>query len=174
MKKLFAILLMVIAANSTAEYKENASKSKDILCMAEAVYREARGEPYIGKLAVAQVVLNRASHYLYPNSICEVVFQKYQFSWTVGFKAFLAPIDYIILAEKAIHEKHELSNFKATHFHTKYVSPNWNLQKLTSIGNHIFYKHYERSYQKRDSSWHGSRKFERGLSSSSKRAGGRI
>jgi hypothetical protein len=49
--------------------------AKELWCLSQAVYFEARGESYRGQVAVAQVVLNRLKHRLYPKTICGVVFQ---------------------------------------------------------------------------------------------------
>lgn len=55
-------------------------------CLIENVYYESRGEPLSGQIAVAQVTLNRVRSKRYPNTICEVVHQPYQFSWTLNKK----------------------------------------------------------------------------------------
>ena len=55
--------------------------SRDVDCLSQAVYYEARGESLAGQQAVAQVVLNRARHPGFPKSICAVVFQTCQFSF---------------------------------------------------------------------------------------------
>jgi hypothetical protein len=48
---------------------------RDLECLTDAVYYEARGESLEGQAAVAQVVLNRARAPHYPKSVCGVVFQ---------------------------------------------------------------------------------------------------
>lgn len=138
MKKAILILLLSFTFTNTA-VTESSNTTRETLCIAEAIYREARGEPYLGKLAVGQVVINRTRHKNYPSTACEVVFQKYQFSWTKRFKRFKATPEDIHLAFKVKHGEHELKNFKATHFHANYVNPKWNLRKIRTIGNHIFY-----------------------------------
>lgn len=52
-----------------------------ILCLSSVLHYEARGEPLEGKLAVAEVVLNRVEHHRFPDTVCEVVTQPRQFSW---------------------------------------------------------------------------------------------
>ena len=52
-----------------------------IMCLALAAWHEAKGESDKGKLAVMEVVHNRATHNKYPNRVCDVVKQKGQFSW---------------------------------------------------------------------------------------------
>lgn len=53
---------------------------QDINCIARAVYHEARGEPVMGQIAVAHVILNRAHSGTYSQKICEVVYQPNQFT----------------------------------------------------------------------------------------------
>jgi len=129
--------------------------SKEIKCLAEAIYYESAQEPYEGKLAVAQVVLNRVDHPNYPKNICSVVYQKTvnnenivicQFSWT----CYNHPIkdrhkweEALIIARKSLTQEvlHvKLASMKALYFHANYVNPGWNKQRIVArIGNHIFY-----------------------------------
>tara|TARA_B100001105_G_C22278418_1_gene394190 strand:- start:348 stop:884 length:537 start_codon:yes stop_codon:yes gene_type:complete len=78
---------------------------EETYCMALNVYYEARGEGWKGKTAVAHVVLNRAEHEKYPNSICGVVLQaktwkdrvirdRCQFSWYCDGKVDLPQLQY--------------------------------------------------------------------------------
>lgn len=53
---------------------------KQVECLTQAIYHEARGEPERGQVAVAQVVLNRLKSGLFPETICEVVYEPKQFS----------------------------------------------------------------------------------------------
>lgn len=59
-----------------------ANIDKELRCLALNVYHEARGEPIQGQLAVAYVTMNRLVSGRYPTSICDVVWQDRQFSWT--------------------------------------------------------------------------------------------
>jgi spore germination cell wall hydrolase CwlJ-like protein len=70
--------------SSVAMAKEAIDKEikKSIRCLALNVYHEARGEPVEGQLAVALVTMNRVASKRYPNSVCNVVWQRRQFSWT--------------------------------------------------------------------------------------------
>lgn len=54
---------------------------KEINCLAEAIYFEARGEPELGKLAVAHVIWNRTQSDKFPDTVCGVVKQKGQFTY---------------------------------------------------------------------------------------------
>jgi len=52
-----------------------------LLCLTSAIYHEARGEPLLGQMAVAEVIVNRVVHRAWPNTVCEVVKQDKQFSF---------------------------------------------------------------------------------------------
>ena len=52
-----------------------------LLCLQLAIYHEARGEPELGQIAVAQVILNRVSSEPFPDTPCGVVYQPRQFSF---------------------------------------------------------------------------------------------
>jgi spore germination cell wall hydrolase CwlJ-like protein len=109
-------------------YQTVKATNAELLCLAKNIYYEARGEPTRGKIAVAQVTLNRVTHRTeFQSSICQVVYAKHQFSWTM-----------------AAHREPRgpaLPNFKALYFHNLTVQPHWNKTKelVARIGNHIFY-----------------------------------
>ena len=65
------------AAQSKVE--EIKVKQKELECLARNIYWEAANESYEGKLAVAQVTLNRTKASGYPNTVCEVVYQKMEY-----------------------------------------------------------------------------------------------
>ena len=52
-----------------------------LMCLTLAIYHEARGEPLLGQMAVAEVIMNRVNHRSWPNTVCKVVKQKAQFSF---------------------------------------------------------------------------------------------
>ena len=65
-------------------YQTVKATNAELLCLAKNIYYEARGEPMHGKIAVAQVTLNRVTHRTeFQSSICGVVYAKHQFSWTM-------------------------------------------------------------------------------------------
>lgn len=113
-----------------------------VKCLGEAVYREARGESYRGQLAVAQTVLNRVRSPQFPNTVCGVVFQKGQFSWTKTWRAgdWNSDHHHQQVARVALMGTHSLRDFKALYFHNHTVRPQWKRKYLATIDNHIFYK----------------------------------
>lgn len=127
--------------------------SREEMCLTQAVYFEARGEPLIGQVAIAEVVLNRVVNPRYPNDACEVVFQnqhkpnRCQFSFACDGKTdrptdpqawerALKIVSLVMSGERSGVAK------RATHYHASYVSPYWRLHfdKVGEVGRHIFYR----------------------------------
>jgi spore germination cell wall hydrolase CwlJ-like protein len=117
------------------------------LCLAKAVYFEARSESLEGQLAVAEVVLNRARSGVYPPSVCGVVTQHAQFSF-IRAGRFPAPNTasdawHRALAIAEIASKHLATEVAANvlWYHADYVAPAWGRQRtrVAQIGAHIFY-----------------------------------
>lgn len=136
MRKLLLALALTVSFQSLADDSE-------LVCLAKNIQAEAGGESRIGKLAVAQVTLNRVRHKAYPNNVCDVVFQPKQFSWTHTKPNVKYTKESMLVAKIALSGKHQLSNFKATNFHTLQVKPKWSskLKRAGVIGNHVFYYH---------------------------------
>jgi N-acetylmuramoyl-L-alanine amidase len=77
------IALIIIWTQGKPEQKVSSDLSEDdLFCMVQNVYFEARGENALGQAAVAHVTLNRVKSPAYPDSVCGVVWQPGQFSWT--------------------------------------------------------------------------------------------
>lgn len=132
----------------------NTYSERERWCLATAIYFEARGESYRGQVAVAQVVMNRVKHSLYPDTICGVVFQnqtwrnRCQFSFACdGIPERVNEPEPWRQAESIADQVtagslylSEVAN--ATHYHANYVYPHWapRMTRLTRIGAHIFYR----------------------------------
>jgi spore germination cell wall hydrolase CwlJ-like protein len=126
-------------------------------CLALNIYREAGHEPFEGKVAVAQVTMNRVAHPEFPKDVCGVVYQKTtaiktvcQFSWYCDSTHRNRPVNKEAYAESyAVAKKVYLEGFKldilndALFYHADYVNPRWNLDKIGKIGVHIFYRKKE-------------------------------
>lgn len=129
-----------------------------VMCLALNIYHEARGEPLVGQIAVAQVVLNRVESPQFPNTICDVVkdghynenvpvINKCQFSWWCDGKSD-TPQD-TVRWENSLHlaatlaEKPYLDVTEgALYYHATYVKPYWadHFKETVTINNHIFYR----------------------------------
>ena len=131
------------------------TRERQLECLAMNIYREAGHENFEGKVAVAQVTMNRASHPSFPKDVCAVVFQKSvvidrvicQFSWYCDTAHKARPINQsaynesMAVAKKVLLEGFRLDVMKeALYYHANYVNPQWNLEKIGTIGNHIFYR----------------------------------
>jgi spore germination cell wall hydrolase CwlJ-like protein len=131
------------------------TRERQLECLAMNVYREAGHENFEGKVAVAQVTMNRASHPSFPQDICAVVYQKSvimdrvicQFSWYCDTAHKARPVNQtaynesMAVAKKVLLEGFRLDVMKeALYYHANYVNPQWNLEKIGTIGNHIFYR----------------------------------
>ena len=128
--------------------------TKDVNCMAEAIYFEARGETYRGQVAVGQVVMNRLAHPIYPKDICQVVFQNEQMHNACQFSFACDGIPETVDDPRSWKQAEEIAKGvisgslylpevgKATHYHATYVYPDWapRLKRVTKIGHHIFYQ----------------------------------
>lgn len=78
------ILFQAIAAAAAGHPGGAGVARQDALCLARNIYFEARGEGREGQEAVASVTLNRVRSAVWPASVCEVVYQPLQFSWTAA------------------------------------------------------------------------------------------
>jgi hypothetical protein len=128
-------------------YVNFGNQSEEQLCLAKAIYFEARGETLEGQLAVAEVVLNRARSGRYPPTICAVVTQPAQFSFIrAGRFPTVDPTSDCwkkALAISEIASKHLATSLapNVLWYHATYVAPAWGRQKTRAaqIGTHIFY-----------------------------------
>lgn len=120
----------------------------DIFCMAKNIYHEARNEELIGRYAIAQVTLNRMHHNDYPDTVCDVVMDPYQFSWANNRKIrWTHPKDKawqesVEIAEDVILRGKRVKGLEgALFYHANYVRPKWRKPqaKIAQVGNHIFY-----------------------------------
>lgn len=116
------------------------------MCLAVAVYFEARGEPLPGQYAVAEVVMNRVKDKRYPNTVCGVVFEKKAFSFTHDGKPDKLPNAHTRASKRALEvAKTILSGpvlgITSTHYHTVKVKPYWRkyFDLDGKVGGHIFY-----------------------------------
>jgi spore germination cell wall hydrolase CwlJ-like protein len=125
-------------------------------CLALNVYYEARGEPKPGQYAVAEVTMNRVASEYYPDTVCEVVYQK---RWDRLRKRYVGAFSWTELhrrpapegkewrrawevAETVYGNRHETKLDGVLHYHAVYIKPSWSRGKkpVARIGKHLFYK----------------------------------
>jgi spore germination cell wall hydrolase CwlJ-like protein len=138
---------------ATLDAMPRARGGRDLQCLTEALYFEARGESIRGQYAVAEVILNRVDNANYPNSVCAVVNQgtgqRYacQFTYTCDGRPER-------VTETTVHRRlGQIARIMldggprnltqgATHYHTTAVNPRWArvYPRTARIGTHIFYR----------------------------------
>ena len=130
-------------------------RQKQLDCLARNIYHEAGYEPFEGKVAVAQVTINRTESGQFPSDICQVVYQKNivytkvlcQFSWYCDSASLKKPMNGPVytesmeVAKKVLLEGFRLPSMKdALYFHGDYINPGWKRERVAKVGHHIFYK----------------------------------
>ena len=143
---------------SSSQYKTSfvsaSERTKQLDCLTRNIYWEAANEPFEGKVAVAQVTMNRVESGKFANSVCGVVYQKNvvydrvicQFSWFCDGSSKIKPIypahwkEAEEVAKKVLLEGFRLPSVKnALYFHADYVNPRWGKPQVAKFGRHIFY-----------------------------------
>jgi spore germination cell wall hydrolase CwlJ-like protein len=137
-----------------AGYVSAQEKIKQLDCLTRNIYWEAASEPFEGKVAVAQVTMNRLESGRFGDSVCGVIYQKNviyekvicQFSWVCETTHKVKPVyqplwkESELVAKKVLLENFRLPGLKdALFYHADYVSPGWKKPKIDKIGRHIFY-----------------------------------
>lgn len=146
----FAATVCIASFVSTAAVAGNCDEDKELKTLALNIYHEARGEPDEGKRMVGEVTLNRVASKYYPDTVCDVVYQRSQFSW-VSTKKNTSPRekaaweDSLEIAEELLSDGKESYDHLATHFlnpRTLKSKPSWSkkFKKVDEIGNHVFYR----------------------------------
>lgn len=120
--------------------------SRELNCLAGAIYFESKSEPLEGQLAVGRVIVARSKSGRYPGSYCGVVFQPSQFSFVRGNsmpginKSSQDWREAVALARIADAGSWKSPVEGALSFHAARVSPGWRLARVARVGNHIFYR----------------------------------
>jgi spore germination cell wall hydrolase CwlJ-like protein len=130
--------------------------NSDFHCLVDNIYHEAGNQPWVGKMAVAYVTINRVKDERWPSSICEVVWQKTatstcQFSWTCQIdkvkrrkinEQWWNESQDVVYEIMKVYDPYSDPIRGATHFHATYVKPNWGnkLYRVVTINDHIFYR----------------------------------
>jgi N-acetylmuramoyl-L-alanine amidase len=150
MTKKFGQIEQIEESKITAELRD-----RQLECLAKNIYYEAGNEPFEGKVAVAQVTLNRVDSGSFPNDVCKTIYQKNmfyektvcQFSWYCDRATTMKPInravynESMIVAKKVLLEGFRLPSLEhALYFHGDYINPGWNRQQVAKVGRHIFYR----------------------------------
>ena len=111
-----------------------------LMLMARVIYGEAAGEPYIGKVAVGAVVLNRVRSPLFPDTIAEVIYEPWQFSCVGNWMFNSYPDQDSIRAAKDALAGWDPTGGALYYFNYHIVTNSWLWSKPVAriIGNHLF------------------------------------
>ena len=130
-------------------------RERQLKCMADNIYYEAASESAEGKIAVAQVVMNRVASGQFPTDPCKVIYQRNvfysgavcQFSWYCDGSTQRRAVRQDLwnesydVAKMVLLEGFRLPSLRdALYYHADYVNPQWRKVKVAKIGRHIFYK----------------------------------
>lgn len=114
--------------------------SNDLYMLAKCIYAEARGEPYVGKVAVGAVILNRVANPNFPNTVYGVIYQPWAFTAVHDGQINLEPD-----AEAYQAANDALSGWDPTYGSIYYYNPavatsSWIFSRQTQvvIGDHVF------------------------------------
>lgn len=132
-------------------YDEKQRVMREVECLARNIYFEAGSEPRNGKIAVAEVTMNRVQSSQFPKTVCGVVYQRTsktcQFSWVCKKNKVVRSkemwLESLRIAENILISKRRYGIIGgAQYFHADYVNPSWADEKqlVIKIGRHIFYR----------------------------------
>jgi N-acetylmuramoyl-L-alanine amidase len=114
--------------------------ANDLRLLANAVHGEARGEPYIGQVAIAAVILNRRDNPKFPNTVPSIIFQPGAFTAVADGQIWLTPNK---TSEKAVQDA--LRGWDPSSGAIYYFNPVtatskwiWSRPQIKRIGRHIF------------------------------------
>lgn len=129
--------------STTADYlgiNLGSQSSNDLYLIAKCIYAEARGEPYVGKVAVGAVILNRVEDPNFPNTIYGVVYQPWAFTAVYDGQITLEPD-----AECYQAAQDAMNGWDPTYGCIYYYNPatatsEWIFSRkvVTQIGKHVF------------------------------------
>jgi N-acetylmuramoyl-L-alanine amidase len=144
------------SGDDTARAEAAQIRARELHCLAENIYYEARGEPLDGQYAVAEVTLNRVRSPRYADTICEVVYDTRwdplrrrrvgHFSWTElqeRDEPWGPAWEQAMTVANAVYNESYMPLVpNALHYHAVSVQPYWarSMDSVAKIGNHVFYR----------------------------------
>ncbi|OYU36578.1 cell wall hydrolase [Novosphingobium sp. PASSN1] len=123
-----------------------ASLSREMECLAGAIYFEARSETLAGQLAVGRVIVTRAASGRFPSSYCGVVYQPSQFSFIRAntmpavnhdSRLWQQAVKIALIADSGTWKSPVEG---AMFFHAAHVAPSWGKTRMARVDNHVFYR----------------------------------
>lgn len=150
MRYLILVILMLITTTADAKSRHRtqrqAAPADAAVCMAQAIYHEARNESLQGRIAVGNVIMNRVNSTGYADTVCGVVYERCQFAFTCRRHKqidWASNDDLLQLSREIMAGKYQDYSQGAISFNNRPFK-NRGLVKTTKIGNHYFYRGYAR------------------------------
>ncbi len=130
----------VVGKKTWNTLKKNSVNANELTLLAKLVHSEARGEPYMGKVSVAAVVMNRLQSPQFPNTLRGVIFQKGAFTAVDDGQFWLTPDKSAYKAAWEAARGWDPSSRALYYFNPKTATSNWiwTRPQIKKIGNHIF------------------------------------
>lgn len=141
-------LLLITLSNPANSYIKVKVKTVDLKCFTDNLYHEARGEPILGLVLVGESVINRKNDKRWPSTICKVIYQPKQYSWTSlplkkhkdeKLYKLLEDLAYIMLSKPTLENTTGINHYLRCDIRDKV---DWweEMEFLGAVGNHCFYK----------------------------------
>jgi spore germination cell wall hydrolase CwlJ-like protein len=134
------------SAPEAVAHEASRASDRDVSCLAEAIYFEARGTGLTGETAVAHVVVNRAKSPKFPRSICGVVGDGCQFSYRCDGRADVlaeagSRARAFKVAETVLSGAPDITH-GALFFHSARAAPGWfnSRPRVGTFGGNVFYR----------------------------------
>ncbi len=116
------------------------ARSDEMDLLTRVVSAEARGEPYVGQVAVAAVIMNRVQNPAFPNTISGVIYQPLAFESVADGQIWMTPAAHAGRAARDALNGWDPS-YGSVYFWNPYKPVNpwvWSRSIVTQIGRHVF------------------------------------
>lgn len=137
--KTAAALGMTLTSSSSSN---SSYSSQDVYLLAKCIHAEARGEPYVGQVAVGAVVLNRVKSSSFPNTIAGVIYQPYAFTAVIDGQMNLEPNETAYNAARDAMNGWDPTNGCIYYYNPATATSSWIWSRpvMITIGKHNFAK----------------------------------
>lgn len=134
--------LVIPTGSGVSDIKGISATPQELDYLARAVYSEARGEPFLGQVAVAAVILNRVAHPDFPNTIAGVIFQPWAITAVNDGQFWLTPNQTAYQAAQQALAGADPSGGALYYYNPITATNQWIRSRviLTRIGSHVFAK----------------------------------
>ena len=132
--------LSALGISTSSSTTSSGYSDADITLLARLIYGEARGESYVGQVAVGAVVLNRIKSASFPNTMSGVIYQRYAFTAVDDGQINLTPNATARKAALDALNGWDPSYGALYYYNPKTATSQWIFSRktTTTIGNHVF------------------------------------